>query len=166
MNAGAWEAIIQPALMDCEGGALFIGTPKGKNHFYRVFLNAEDCAPDEDGFLEWASFQFTSLDNPTTPRKSLARMYESETYSSDLRAQELEADFLAGSDGLFRSEWWKFSDKEPRDGYYVVAVDLQGFVLDPLRSPDGLRRWCALYRYAERQEPLLQGIPQRRGLRT
>jgi hypothetical protein len=134
MNAGAWEAIIQPALMDCEGGALFIGTPKGKNHFYKVFLDAKNCERDEDGFLEWEAFQYSSLDNPTTPRKSLQRMYESETYSSDLRAQELEADFLAGSDGLLKANWWKFSDREPSDGYYVVAVDLQGFVMDPLKK--------------------------------
>lgn len=133
MNAGAWEAIIQPALMDMEGGALFIGTPKGKNHFYKLFTEAHDVTP-KDGFLEWAAFQYSSTDNPTTPRESLSRMYESDTYSSDLRAQELEADFLAGSDGLLKADWWKFDDREPADGYFVVSVDLQGFVLDPIKK--------------------------------
>jgi hypothetical protein len=134
MNAGAWDAIIQPALMDCEGGALFIGTPKGKNHFYKVYLEADGCTPDEDGFREWAAWNFSSRDNPFLPKTALQRMYESETYSSDLRAQELEADFLAGSDGLLKAEWWKFSLKEPADGYYVVSVDLEGFTLDPLKK--------------------------------
>ena len=134
MNAGAWEAIIQPALMDCEGGALFIGTPKGKNHFYKIFLQAKEYEPGEDGFVEWAAFQYSSLDNPTTPRESLQRMYESEVYSSDLRAQELEADFLAGSDGILKAHWWKFDHREPGDGYYVVSVDLQGFRLDPIKK--------------------------------
>lgn len=130
MHAGAWDAIIQPALMDCEGGALFIGTPKGKNHFYKIFSHAEDCVVSPNGRLEWQAFKYSSLDNPTIPDTALKRMYESETYSSDLRAQELEADFLAGSDGLFKTDWWRFDNKEPADGYFVVSVDLQGFVMD------------------------------------
>lgn len=139
MNPGAWEAIVQPALMDMEGGALFIGTPKGKNHFFKVFSEAKDYEPKEDGFIEWAAWQFSSTDNPTTPRESLSRMYESETYSSDLRAQELEADFLAGSDGLLKAHWWKFQQHEPRDGYFVVTVDLQGFVMDPIKKKKTLK---------------------------
>ena len=47
--------VIRPALADSEGGALIIGTPKGKNsHAYELFLMAEDN-PDT-----WASFQYTT----------------------------------------------------------------------------------------------------------
>jgi hypothetical protein len=47
--------IIRPALADSEGGALIIGTPKGKNsHAYDLFCMAEDY-PET-----WASFQFTT----------------------------------------------------------------------------------------------------------
>ncbi len=130
MHAGAWEAIIQPALMDCEGGALFIGTPKGKNHFYKLYVKAEEDKPGVDDFLDWAAFKFSSIDNPTIPDTSLKRMYENENYSSDLRAQELDADFLAGSDGMLKATWWKYDLKEPSDGYWVVSVDLQGFTMD------------------------------------
>lgn len=134
MHAGAWDAIIQPALMDCEGWALFIGTPKGKNHFYKCYTEALESKPDEDGFVEWEAFKYSSMDNPAIPITSIKRMYESETYSSDLRAQELEADFLAGSDGMLRADWWRFSDTEPMDGYYVVSVDLQGFTMDAIKK--------------------------------
>jgi hypothetical protein len=49
--------IIRPALADCEGGALIIGTPKGKNsHAYELFCMSEDH-PDT-----WASFQYTTAE--------------------------------------------------------------------------------------------------------
>jgi hypothetical protein len=134
MHAGAWDAIIQPALMDVEGGALFIGTPKGKNHFYDLFRVALECKPDEDGFMEWEAFKFNSMDNPFLAKNALKRMYENENYSSDLRAQELEADFLAGGSNLLKAEWWKYSTQCPSDGYWVVTCDLQGFENDRIQN--------------------------------
>lgn len=127
MHADAWDEIIQPALMDLEGGALFIGTPKGKNHFYELFQHAFDCKPDDTGFLEWEAFKFFSTDNPFLPKAALQRMYDNPRYSDTLRKQELEADFLATGDCLLRPEHWVFQPKEPVDGYYVVVVDLAGF---------------------------------------
>lgn len=32
-----WSAVIRPALSDRKGWAMFIGTPKGRNHFYDVY---------------------------------------------------------------------------------------------------------------------------------
>ena len=57
MKVEVWEQIIRPTLADVAGGALFIGTPAGKNHFYDLFLEAEK---DED----WETFQYTTVDNP------------------------------------------------------------------------------------------------------
>jgi hypothetical protein len=139
MHPGAWDAIIQPALMDVEGGALFIGTPKGKNHFYELFIHALGAQADEEGFLEWEAFKFSSRDNPFIREGALRRMYANERYSSDLIKQELEADFLAGSGGLLPPDWWKFDDKEPRDGNYVVTVDLQGFSMDRIAKKKVLK---------------------------
>ena len=36
MKPEVWEMIVSPALSDVKGSALFIGTPKGKNHFYEL----------------------------------------------------------------------------------------------------------------------------------
>ena len=33
IKPNVWEQIIRPALSDVQGGAMFIGTPKGNNHF-------------------------------------------------------------------------------------------------------------------------------------
>ena len=32
-----WDAVIRPALADKQGHALWIGSPKGKNHFYDLY---------------------------------------------------------------------------------------------------------------------------------
>ena len=41
MKVEVWEQIIRPTLADVKGGALFIGTPAGKNHFYEIWKEAE-----------------------------------------------------------------------------------------------------------------------------
>ena len=49
--------VIRPALADQQGGALFIGTPKGKSNWsYDLFTNQLDYAE------QWASWQFTTLE--------------------------------------------------------------------------------------------------------
>jgi phage terminase large subunit len=40
MAPKAWTEVLRPALSDRRGRALFIGTPKGFNHFYDQFQNA------------------------------------------------------------------------------------------------------------------------------
>lgn len=40
MDPMAWSSVIRPCLSDYQGWATFIGTPKGKNAFYRTHLNA------------------------------------------------------------------------------------------------------------------------------
>lgn len=51
----AFYEVLRPTLADKQGGALFIGTPKGKNWAYDLFCNQEH---DSD----WSSFQFTTID--------------------------------------------------------------------------------------------------------
>ena len=51
-----WQNSIRPTLTDYKGKALFLSTPRGKNYFYSLFMKA--------GENDWASFKFTSYDNP------------------------------------------------------------------------------------------------------
>src|ERR1700722_6962571 len=50
MKAETWNEVIQPALSDRNGRAMFIGTPKGRNHFYDIFLAAKS-KPNWQTFL-------------------------------------------------------------------------------------------------------------------
>lgn len=124
MKPQVWDEIIQPALMDVGGNAMFIGTPKGKNHFYSLFMNALDHAP---GFEDWEAFSFSSMDNPTLSDIARKKLYNNPNYSTELRQQELEASFITRGGGALKEEWWQFSQNEPGDGYFVVVVDLAGF---------------------------------------
>ena len=39
-DPSVWGEVIRPALADREGWAIFIGTPKGQNHFYNLYNKA------------------------------------------------------------------------------------------------------------------------------
>ena len=118
MKVEVWEQIIRPTLSDVKGGALFIGTPAGKNHFYDLFLEAEK---DED----WEAFQYTSTDNPLIDPKEVE--VARRTMSTQAFRQEFEAAFVSFTGGIFKNEWIKYDENEPEEGNYVIAVDPAGF---------------------------------------
>lgn len=119
MKPEVWEQIIRPALADVKGGALFIGTPKGKNHFFNL---VEDAQEYKD---EWATFSFKSIDNPTLDSKEIESSRKN--MSTESFRQEFEASFSSSGSGLFKEEWVKIDPKEPPDGSYYIAVDLAGY---------------------------------------
>ena len=46
-----WGQIVRPALSDRHGWAIFIGTPKGQNHFYDIYTMAKNM--ELDGNKDW-----------------------------------------------------------------------------------------------------------------
>ena len=118
MKVEVWEQIIRPTLSDVKGGALFIGTPAGKNHFYDLYLEAEK---DED----WEAFQYTSIDNPLIDPEEVE--VARRTMSTQAFKQEFEASFVSFTGGIFKNEWIKYDEEEPEEGNYVIAVDPAGF---------------------------------------
>ena len=118
MKVEVWEQIIRPTLSDVKGGALFIGTPAGKNHFYDLFLEAE-----KDEY--WEAFQYTSTDNPLIDPKEVE--VARRTMSTQAFRQEFEASFVSFTGGIFKNEWIKYDENEPEEGNYVIAVDPAGF---------------------------------------
>ena len=118
MKVEVWEQIIRPTLSDVKGGALFIGTPAGKNHFYDLYLEADK---DED----WEAFQYTSIDNPLIDPKEVE--VARRTMSTQAFRQEFEASFVSFTGGIFKNEWIKYDENEPEEGNFVIAVDPAGF---------------------------------------
>ena len=73
---------------------------------------------------EWAAWHFTTKDNETIDPKEVEAAKR--TLSTFAFKQEYEASFdNAGSD-VFKEEWWKTGPK-PKQGDYIVAIDLAGF---------------------------------------
>lgn len=123
MKPDVWELIISPALADVEGGALFIGTPEGKNHFYDLFSNAQ-LKQKQAYKEEWEAWQFESLRNPTLNPKEIANRISAMSVAA--ARQEFGASFNSGGGVHLREEWWKFGP-EPSEGDYYITVDLAGF---------------------------------------
>jgi predicted phage terminase large subunit-like protein len=120
MKVEVWEQIIRPTLADVKGGALFIGTPAGKNHFYDIWKEAADEKKED-----WEAFQYTSIDNPILDPEEIQTARD--TMSTQAFRQEFEASFVSFTGGIFKQEWIKYDKEEPKEGNYVIAVDPAGF---------------------------------------
>lgn len=114
-----WEKVIRAALSDKKGRALFISTPSGRNWFYDVYkLGKEET--DE----EWKSWHFTTQDNETIDPKEIEAAKR--TLSSFAFKQEYLSSFDTSGSDIFKEHWIK-KGPEPRDGSYIIAIDLAGF---------------------------------------
>ena len=120
MKPEVWEQILRPALADQKGDAMFIGTPMGRNHFYDLFQYAS-LSEDE----QWKGWHFTSYDNPLLDEEEINAAKKS--MSAFSFRQEFMASFEAAGGELFKEEHIKFSEEEPDEGQFYIAVDLAGF---------------------------------------
>jgi len=116
-----FEQILRPALADLKGQCVFIGTPKGRNHFYDLYKLGKKDVKD------WKSWHFTSFDNPLLDREEIE--IAKETMSTFAFRQEFMANFEAPQSDIFKEDWVVVKDKddEPENGTYYMAVDLAGF---------------------------------------
>jgi phage terminase large subunit len=92
----AWPEVLRPSLADRGGWATFIGTPKGKNDFYRVHANAQiDPA--------WYSLVLKASESGLLPQSELDDMRG--MLSADAYDQELECSFDAAIRGaIYRTQ--------------------------------------------------------------
>jgi predicted phage terminase large subunit-like protein len=120
MKPEVWEQILRPALADQKGGALFIGTPMGRNHFYDLYTYA--TVGDDHTYQGW---HFTSYDNPLIDPEEINVAKKS--MSSYAFRQEFMASFEAMGSDIFKEEWIKVSSNEPEIGNYYIAIDMAGF---------------------------------------
>ncbi len=78
----AWYSVLRPTLSDTGGHALFIGSPKGRNWFYDLWIQAGNTE-------DWSSFQYTTLDGGNVPQEEI------EAAKRDLDVKTFEAEYLA-----------------------------------------------------------------------
>ena len=85
MHPEAWYEVLRPTLSDTGGHALFLGTPRGMNHFKDLYDNAQTKS-------NWVSFMFTTLDGGNVPEDEIRQARE----DLDERTfkQEYEASFV------------------------------------------------------------------------
>lgn len=94
MKPDVWEEIIQPALADRQGFAVFIGTPKGVNLFSQLYFHAVE--EEAAGSRQWGALCY-----PVTATNALApeAVADLKRELSDAKyRQEMLCDFTASAD--------------------------------------------------------------------
>jgi len=94
-NPKIWTDIVRPALTDRKGWCLFIGTPKGHNHFKEL----RDRAEKEDG---WGLLEFKASETGVVDDTEL-KAAKNEMGESKFR-QEFECSFDAPIEGSYYGE--------------------------------------------------------------
>jgi phage terminase large subunit len=94
-NPKIWTDIIRPSIVDRKGWCLFIGTPKGHNHFKEL----RDRAKTEDG---WGLLEFKASETGVVDSKELSAA-KNEMGESKY-AQEFECSFDAPVEGSYYGE--------------------------------------------------------------
>lgn len=95
MHPSVWDVVGVPMLLDTGGEAWFISTPNRKNHFHSNYIRGLE----ENG--RWASFHFTSYDNPHLDEDELKEIVKDMT--EDNHKQEILAEFLDNEGAVFRN---------------------------------------------------------------
>jgi hypothetical protein len=103
MDPTIWSQVIRPALSDRKGWACFIGTPKGKNTFHRLWMEAE-------GDPDWTRLMLKASETGLLDAAELndaRRMMTADEY-----AQEYECSFEAAVKGAYYGK--EMNDAEDR----------------------------------------------------
>lgn len=99
MKPDVWEEIIQPALADRQGFAVFIGTPKGINLFSQLYHHAVE--EQARGNPQWGALSFPVTETSSLPAAEVERL-RAELSDAKFR-QELLCDFTASADDILIS---------------------------------------------------------------
>lgn len=115
-----WGEIVRPALADQEGGALFIGTPKGKsNAFYDLYTFAQD-----NHLNGWRAWQYTTVDG------GFVKPEEIEAAKRDMSERQYRQEFLATFETYENRVAWSFKrdnnlfDSQPELNTQVLHVGM------------------------------------------
>jgi hypothetical protein len=91
-----WYEVVRPALADQEGGALFIGTPKGKGNWsYDLFCHEQELD-------DWKSFQYKTIDG------GWVKATEIEAARKELDARTFRQEFEASWETFEGRVAWAF----------------------------------------------------------
>ena len=136
MRPEAWYEVLRPSLSDRQGGAMFIGTPKGRNHFYDLWAKGVDGAND------WESFQYTTLDGGNVPAEEI------EAARADLDERTFNQEYCAQFVTYAGLIYYGFSREDSvldigdDNGTLHVGMD---FNLDPMSAVICIRKGEKLY---------------------
>lgn len=112
MNPEIWNAVIRPALSDRLGWGIFIGTPKGQNHFKDIYDTAKLAM--KKGNPDWFAALYKASETGIMSHDELnaAKM----TMSNEEYEQEFECSFTAALVGSYFGKYMEEAENEGRIG--------------------------------------------------
>jgi len=113
-----WEEAGRSTLIDYQGEAWFLSTPKGKNFFHTLFAWGRD---NLDG--EWQMWRMPTASNPHVPSSEVRKMRKQ--LPRRVYRQEVEAAFLDDGGGVFQlvREAATGYPMKPYEGTFVIGAD-------------------------------------------
>lgn len=105
MDPTVWSQVIRPALSDRLGWAIFIGTPSGRNHFYKLYHAAKE-EPD------WFTAMYKASNTGIIPESELKAAKI--TMTEEEYEQEFECSFTAALIGSYYGKYMETAEKEGR----------------------------------------------------
>ena len=111
MDPAAWTEAVRPTLSDRNGGSTFIGTPKGRNNFYKLYEYAT-----QSGDPEWYGCMYKASETGLIAPAELASAQR--TMSEEEYAQEYECSFEAGLVGAYFSKELAKAENQGRVGKF------------------------------------------------
>jgi hypothetical protein len=134
----AWYEVLRPTLADKQGGALFIGTPKGLGNWSHELY----CMPLEQS-EQWASFQYTTIEGGNVKPEEI------EAARRDLDERTFRQEFMATFETYSGRIYYAF-DRKDNTGIieqYDTSVLYIGmdFNIDPMSVVIAVRIGDTLY---------------------
>lgn len=161
VKAAAWSEVLRPMLIDTNGWAWGIGTPRGRNWFWQEHSKA--AADNDDSTISW---QIPTLgvriengrlirvlhprENPDIPFSEIEHLFR--TLPADIFRQEILAEFVENEGAVFRNIRACVADglERPSSNHrYVMGVDWaqqHDFTVLIVMEAE-TRRVCALDRF-------------------
>ena len=98
MDPACWYSVLRPTLSDTGGHALFIGSPKGRDFFYDLYLHGQSND-------NWQSWQFTTADGGNVTEEELAQA------RADLDERTFNQEYLAEFLNITNIIYYSFADE-------------------------------------------------------
>lgn len=134
MDPQIWSMVVRPALSDRVGWAIFIGTPKGQNHFYRL-IQAYGDSPD--WFIKIYKASETGV-LPTAELEAARQVMSDEEYD-----QEYECSFAAALVGSYYGKQIEKLEKEGKITAVPYERGLPVYTYWDLGISDTMSIWFA-----------------------
>jgi hypothetical protein len=138
----AWYEVLRPTLADRQGGALFIGTPKGLGNWAHDLYNMPTEQPEQ-----WASYQYTTVDGGNV------KLEEIEAARRDLDERTFRQEFMATFETYAGRIYYAFDRKD--NVKELIELDLSviyigiDFNIDPMSAVIATKKGDVLYVFDE-----------------